>query len=145
MPLDGVSALALLLLSSFVIERIVSGALFVLPTLGVLPDLAQVDSKTARAAAQRKYTYVRVFLSGALVAALLAQWKTLSVLGLFSQLSGQVPPWLDPTVTWVVLMGGADRIAAFVKLPAGTAPEPQADPPIQVAGTLVLDDHRAAK
>ena len=39
MPLDGVSALALLLLCAFVVERVVSGALFVLPSLGgVLSD-----------------------------------------------------------------------------------------------------------
>lgn len=144
MPLDGVSALALLLLSSFVIERIVSGALFVLPTLRLLPDPAQVQDPF-HVALERKYTYVRFFLAGAVAATVLGLWPTLRILALFSQLSGPVPCWLDPLVTWVVLMGGADRIAAFVKLPAGGAPEKKTEQPIEVTGKLTLDDLRERK
>lgn len=143
MPLDGVSALALLLLASFVIERTVSGVLFVFPTLRMLPDLAQLDP-AARAAADRRYAYWRFFLSGALAAAILWKWPSLRILALFSQLSNSVPPWLDPAVTWVVLMGGADRISAFVKLPAGgTAPPKREEQPIEVRGRLTLDDGRS--
>lgn len=143
MPLDGVSALALLLLGAFVIERAVSGALFVLPTLRLLPDPAQVEDPAARAAVERRYTYLRFFLSGALVAAVLWQWRSLRILALFSQLSAAVPSWLDPVVTWVVLMGGADRISAFVKLPAGGAGAQKRDEqPIEVRGRLTLDDSR---
>jgi len=142
MPLDGVSALALLLLASFVIERIVSGILFVFPTLRFLPDLAQFNDPAVRARMERRYTYARFFLSAALSAAILAQWPSLRVLALFSQLS-RVPPWLDPVVTWVVLMGGADRISAFVKLPGGDAPAKREEQPIEVRGRLTLDDGRA--
>jgi len=146
MPLDGVSALALLLLSAFVIERVVSGVLFVLPSFGVLPDPAQVEDAAARAALERKYTYWRFFLSGALVALILWQWKSLRILALFSQLSDAVPGWLDPAVTWVVLMGGAERIGAFVKLPAGGgAAEKREEQPIEVRGRLTLDDGRETK
>jgi hypothetical protein len=146
MPLDGVSALALLLLCAFVVERVVSGALFVVPSLGVLPDPAQVEDAAARAAVERKYAYLRFFLSGALVAAILWQWSSLRILALFSQLSDAVPAWLDPAVTWVVLMGGAERIAAFVRLPAGgPAAEKREEQRIEVHGSLTLDDGRAPK
>jgi hypothetical protein len=145
MPLDGVSALALLLLSSFVVERVVSAALFVLPTLGVLPDPARVEAPSERAAVERKYTYFRFFLSAILAAAILWQWPSLRILALFSQLSGQVPGWLDPAITWVVLLGGADRIAAMVKLPSGPAVEKTEEQPIAVTGKLTLDDGRAPK
>jgi len=142
MPLDGVSALALLLLASFVIERIVSGVLFVLPTFGWLPDLAQLEDPAARAAAERKYVYLRFFLSGILVAAILWKWPSLRILKLFSQTSDALPG-LDHVVTWVVLMGGADRIAAVVKLPGGGAPSAKREEqPIEVRGRLTLDDGR---
>ncbi|HXT19640.1 MAG TPA: hypothetical protein VN923_02710, partial [Thermoanaerobaculia bacterium] len=141
--LDGVSALALLVLASFVIERVVSGVLFVLPTLRLLPDLAQLEEPAARARTERRHTYFRFFLSAALAAVILWQWPSLRILALFSQLSAAVPPWLDPVVTWVVLMGGADRIAALVKLPGGgSAPAKREEPPIEVRGRLTLDDSR---
>ena len=146
MPLDGISALALLLLAAFVIERVVSGALFALPTLRLLPDPAQVDDPAARAAVERRYTYLRFFLSGALAAAILWQWSSLRILALFSQLSAAVPAWLDPVVTWVVVLGGAERMAALVKLPAGGAGAPKREEqPIEVHGRLTLDDSRGPR
>ena len=83
-----------------------------------------------------------------MAAAILSQWQSLRILALFSQVSDAlpVPPWLDPAVTWVVLMGGADRIAAFVKLPAGGGGAPKAEEqPIEVRGRLTLDDGRAER
>ena len=51
------------------------------------------------------------------------------------------PSWVDPVLTWVILLGGADRIAAWVKVPGGTA-RIAPPPPVVVTGTLKLDDGR---
>ncbi len=142
MALDGVSAIALLILAAFVIERVVSAVLFVFPTLHLLSDPAQVDGAGEKAKLERRTTYLRFFFSAALAAAVLAVWPTLRVVQFFQRPDG-LPGWLDPVVTWIVLMGGADRISSFVKLPSG--PPPKKDQPLEVTGHLKLDDSRAPR
>lgn len=145
MALDGVSALALLLLSSFVIERVVSAVLFVLPTLGMLGEPEEKEDDRAHAARERKITYARFFFSAALAAAVLTYWQHLRILELFGQPREYLGRELDFAVTWVVLLGGADRIAAVVKLPSA-ASAPAAKPePLEVKGHLTLDDSRPVR
>jgi len=158
MPLDGVSVVALLLLAAFVIERVVSAVLFVLPTVGICLEATQIEVVPSQTEAerqrhelwlkqrerrrQRTIAYLRFFLSGAFAAAIIWQYPTLQVLHLF----GLKPAnWLDWLVTGVVLLGGAERIAAFVKPPQAVPQGKAKEPPVEVTGTLTLEDGRVPK
>ena len=141
-PLDGVSTVALLVLLAFVIERVVSGVLFFMGSIGALSDPAAAENTAARVRAERIQQWWRFFFAGLLTAGVLVVWDDLGVLRFFGQGHAGLPRWIDPAITWVVLLGGADRIAALVKLPGAGAPPVTAPPPLQVTGTLKLDDSR---
>ena len=137
--LDGVSVVALLVLVAFVVERIVSAILFVLVSLGALSDPVLAETPASRVRTERAHQWWRFLFSAALAVLVLMIWPTLRVLRFFGQAAEGL---VDDAVTWVVILGGASQIAALVKLPGASAASRPPPPPIQVTGTLKLEDSR---
>ena len=136
MKLDGVTAIALILIASFAIDRIVTAALFLLSFVIPWLDPGSVESLGARARAEKLYKLVYVTIAGVLAVGVVAQYggiRLLSALGMASD------PLLDTLLTGIVLVGGSDRIAALLKLPGAPDAE-RAPPPIQITGKLTLED-----
>jgi TctA family transporter len=121
--LDGISAIALILVVSFAIDRIVTALLFLLSFVRLAPD---------RAADERKYKLMYYCLAGVLGIVVLAYYGQVRVL---TALGIQIEPLIDTLLTGIVLVGGADRIAEFLKAP-GAAPQKQEAQPIEITGKL---------
>jgi TctA family transporter len=129
--LDGISAIALILVGSFAIDRIVTALLFLLSFVRLAPD---------RAADERKYKLMYYCLAGVLGIVVLAYYGQVRVL---TALGIQIEPLIDTLLTGIVLVGGADRIAEFLKAP-GAAPKQEAQP-IEITGKLILEESAAQK
>ena len=137
MKLDGVTAIALILIASFAIDRIVTAALFLLSFVIPWLDPGSIESPGARVRAEKLYKLVYVTIAGVLAIGVVAQYggiRLLSALGMASD------PLLDTFLTGIVLVGGSDRIAALLKLPGAPDAERAAPPPIQITGKLTLED-----
>ena len=138
MQIDGISALVLVLIASFAIDRITSGLIFLFGFFRFLPDPQTVEEGPARVRAQRRQKLVYFGLAGMLGIALIAWYGGVM---LFRALGfGGVPGWLDAIVTGLILVAGADRLAGILKMTgvpgSGAASEAR---PIQITGKLVLD------
>jgi hypothetical protein len=137
MKIDGISAIAVILIGSFAIDRIVYGLTFALGFLPVwskrFPDPDTRAGEDRRNAERRqKLTY---FCFSALLAILLCFYGNLRIF----RASGvqDMPGWLDALVTGLVLIGGADRVAGFLNVGGGEhKPAPQ---PIQITGKITVD------
>ena len=150
--LDGVTALALILIASFAIDRIVTGVLFLLsfsrPWSRHFPDPASLNVDTARSKAEKKQKLVYFILAGIFGIVVLA-W--LGDIRIFSAVvkSAKDPslPMVDPTldriITGLVLAAGADRLAQVLKMPGSPAGEKVDQKPIQVTGKLTIEDEAA--
>ncbi len=159
--IDGVSAIAVIVIASFGIDRIVTGLLFVLsfikPLARVLPDPDTKRDALEHVTAKRRKKLV-YFLLAAILSSF-AVWRL--ELRIFEAIGfrpasttaaqTQVEPqggsdpssggglrkFLDGLFTALILMGGADRVAALLKIPGGERSEPR---PIEIKGSLVLED-----
>ena len=136
MKLDGVSAIALVLIASFAIDRLVTGVMFVITFAGLLPDPAMQESASARISADRKYKLIYYLLAGVLGIFALAHYGHLRLL---SALMPTVDPLVDTVVTGLALMGGADRLAEYMKIGAPESAK-QTPPAVQVTGKLTLEE-----
>lgn len=140
---DGITLAAMIVLASFVIERIKAGMLFVLAGSGpwrrIFPDPSQLKDEALRKA-QRTQRVVEFFLAGALVlAALLAfpQLRVFEALGL----SPNAP--LDLALTWLILTTGSDKLGDFLNGGRELArPEPA---PVKIIGDVRLIESGTAK
>ena len=140
MKIDGISAIALLLIASFATDRVVTALLFLLafakPWRHYFPDPAAQDGEE-RAASERKQKLVYFVFAGIFAVALLAGYGKLRIFAASG--FSDVPWWLDVLATGLILMGGADRVAGYLNLggPHGDKAAPQ---PIQITGKLVLEE-----
>ncbi|MEK6324251.1 MAG: hypothetical protein AABN33_21645 [Acidobacteriota bacterium] len=137
---DGVSVLALIVVASFVIDRVVSGVLFVASLAHIVPDPERADSVTKRAGAEKMYKLVYFILAGLLVVAVLVYFPDVRILKAMG-VQG-ITPILDKLVTGLLLVGGAERLSQFIQTPGSgqkseSKPEPPL-PPIRIEGTLML-------
>jgi len=138
---DGVSVVAQVVVASFVIDRVVSGVLFLGLLAHIVPDPEATDDARQRVRADRRYKLVYFILATALVVAVLISFPEIQVLRAMG-LTGMTEP-LDRFVTGLLLIGGAERLSQFLQ-PAGggkkpeVAPEQPAPPPLKVEGTLIL-------
>ena len=144
MQLDGVSALAVLVIGSFAIDRIVSGLMFLLEFIPFgrrfVPEVVGIsdDVERSRAERKRKLTYYGMAaIFGGVVLAYFGEVRIFRGLG-FVNTNGI----LDSVMTGLILVAGADKIQAFAKLgggavPAVTAPAPE---PIEITGRLILEE-----
>jgi hypothetical protein len=123
-PADGVSVIAMVLIASFAIDRIVAAFLF---PFAFLPSFPQETEK------RYKLLY---FLVAAMLAVIVLAWvgnmRVLDALGL------QPNPTLDFLVTGIVLIGGADKIAGALKPPGAPSSQPERKQQVEVSGTVHL-------
>ena len=143
MTLDGVSTIALVLLFSFAIERLVSGIRFVAAWAGWLDPEAASDAAEKRSI-ERKSTAIFFFVAvGASIATILFFHLKgiLQILGL----KQEDPYGLDFCLTVLVLAAGADRLGDVFKTYGGSKSESKSEPPLQVTGTLHLDEGSQAR
>jgi hypothetical protein len=142
MKLDGVTAIALILIASFAIDRIVTATMFLLSFLIPPLDPGSIEGLGARARAEKLYKLVYVTTAAVLAVGVVAHYGGVRILAAL----GMAPdPWLDTILTGIVLVGGSDRIAALLKLPGASDGERAAPPPIQITGRLTLEDGTTAK
>ena len=142
MKLDGVTAIVLILIASFAIDRIVTALLFLLSFVSSSMDPASIEPAGARARAEKQYKLLYVVVAGVLAIFVLAYYGGVRIL---SALGIATDPLLDTILTGIVLVGGSDRIAALLKLSGGAGLEPPAPPPIQITGRVTLEDGTSAR
>src|SRR6266849_81197 len=110
--LDGVTVVAVILIASFAIDRVVSALLFLLSLSKSFPEPAS-----------KKYQVWYFCIAGILAIFVIAYWGNVRILAAV----GYPPdpnPVLDALLTGIVLVGGAERLATMLKLPgaAGAGP-----------------------
>jgi hypothetical protein len=140
--IDGISVIALVLIASFAVDRIVRGAFFLLGFFKrwrrLVPDPA--DSHTTPTGA-RVYQFVYMCFAGllALVAlSFLGNVRVLEALGYT-----QVDPVIDTLFTGLLIMGGAERTEVILqKLGVGGAAGKPAATPLEITGKVVLENSK---
>lgn len=147
-PLDGVTVLAVILIASFAIDRIVTGTLIVLSFIPIwnrwFPDPSQSEDAAGRSKADKKQKLVYFVLAAILGIGVLA-WS--GNIRLFTALKFAINPIMDTVVTGLILVAGADRIAGALKMMGAGGPDAAAaqQPPIEITGKLVLEQQNAPK
>ena len=141
MKIDGISAIAVILIASFAIDRIVTGLLFLLPFLKqwerAFPDPVTVNDTLERVRAERKQKLVYFILAGLLgvVVCWFGKLRMFSALGF-----PDMPQVFDILASALILTAGSDRIAALLNLPGAVEGEKTVTRPIEITGKLVLEN-----
>jgi hypothetical protein len=146
--IDGVSAIAIIMISSFAIERIVTGLLFLLsffkPWTRAFPNPMIVSEIAERSSAEKKQRlifFVFACLLGIPVLAGYGQVRILrAVLG-----NENINYILDTIVTGLTLAAGSDRIADLLKMHGAPGREKPETRPIEVIGKLILEEEAGKK
>src|SRR5436190_13616520 len=141
--LDGISVIALIIVVSFAIDRIVRGIFFLLSYVGpwarAFPEPEFSKTKPSpRAERNRKLIYF--VLSGALGIIALAWFGRIRILAALGFTS--VSPWLDVIVTGLILVGGAERTEQILRGVGGGHPSAASETskPLEITGKLIIDD-----
>jgi hypothetical protein len=137
--LGGLSAVAVILVAAFAIDRIVTAILFLLSFWGRWDDRFNPLKKTGeleRERAQRwqklaYFAFAGVFSVIVIIA--------LDGKGILYHI-GFKQHWIDLVLTALILMGGAERLAELLKGPGASSSSASSDPPITITGTLQLED-----
>jgi hypothetical protein len=140
---SGIQVAAMIVIASFVIDRVTGGALFVLSLFDgwnrIVPDPATIDDPRLRLAAQKRATIVYYVFVATLAIVLVYTFdiRVLEALGINWAVETS-----DRLFSVLVLMGGSDQVAALLKTPhAGKALEStRKAQPIEVTGKLYLED-----
>ena len=145
--LEGITAIAALLIASFAIDRIVAGILFLLSFSGAwnrrFPEPQLVKDDELRYKAEKKLKLMRTVLSALIALPLLAWYGEVRILAAVG--FETVNPILDQVLTGFILIGGADRIGEVLKwggIQGGHAGAPEkgaAQQPIEITGKLTLE------
>jgi hypothetical protein len=139
---DGFSAIALVLVVSFAIDRLVRGLFFLLSYSSAwarrFPDPA-FNSGAISAEAERNRRLIYFVLAGSLGMIALGwvgQVRILSALGFTN-----VNRWLDILVTGLILAGGAERTEQVLKSLGASGPSTEATSkePIEIRGKLTIE------
>ena len=138
-PIDGVTAIAVILIASFAIDRIVAGLLFVLSYTPLVSDPKGEQDSDRRHQAEKKHKFMYFVLSGALAIPILGWFggvRIFSIIGF-----PNIDPVLDTIVTGLILVGGSDRVSAIIKATGASAGAGKSEGgPIEITGRLVLED-----
>ncbi len=151
MATDGINLLTILLIAAFAIERVSAGILFLLQLFHLISDPDLVEGAAQQAHSKRKYALYHFLVSGALVLLVLlylGDFRFLDALGLGNRTDlSRVPLLLDRLLLAVVLVGGTERMSAFLKMigaPGGGTPESRTQP-VEVTGKLTVEETSARK
>lgn len=153
LTIDGISAIAVILIASFAIDRIVTGFLFLLsfnkrwarvisePVRATKKDEADSDAgetAASRTLAEKRYKlvyYTLAFILGGVVLAVFGKVTIFRAIGF-----KEAPFLLDCVMTGLILVAGADRVAALLKSVGGASDLDRAGPqPIEITGKLTLE------
>jgi hypothetical protein len=138
--IDGISAVAVVLIASFAVDRIVTGILFLFSFSkwwrSHFPDPALQPEGEARERAARKSKLVFFFFAALLAIPLLAGFGQIRIL---AALGFATDPYLDIAITGLILVGGSDRVSELLKL-RGPGEEKAEPKPITVTGKLVIEE-----
>ncbi|MCP4266119.1 MAG: hypothetical protein GY777_11190 [Candidatus Brocadiaceae bacterium] len=140
MKIDGISAIVVILIASFAVDRIVTGLLFLLsfikpwnrtfPSPATTKDAFEHDSAVKR----KKLIY---FAFAGILAGLIVYYGEI---GIFKALSFKdASTIMDYIVTGLILMGGSDRIAAVIlKSSVTSRAKTSTSEPVEITGKLIL-------
>lgn len=147
MKIDGVSAIALILIASFGIDRIVTGLLFLLsfikPWTRFVPDPTMIQDTLERAKAEKTNTLIYFVLAGILGVVVLAFFGEVRI---FRAMGFDKTNYiLDSIMTGLILMAGADRVAGLLKLSGTPGVEKSTSRPIEITGKLILEGEASKK
>jgi hypothetical protein len=135
--IDGVSAIAAILIASFAIDRVTTFLLFLASWVRRGGRRTRGSDLVADAGRQRMPYYIVAGVLGAVVLGGFGDVRVLGALGFVS-----VNPYLDALITGLVLMVGADRASDLLQkfdVPGAAASKKPAAP-IEVTGRLVLEN-----
>lgn len=143
--LGGVSVIAFVLLLAFAVDRVTTGLLFVLSYIEawrrVCPDPLDVEEGPARRAAEKRAKFIYFCIAGVLSGAILA----LVGGGVLHNVGFQEGP-LDTLLTLLILMGGSERVSAFVGAAGlGGGEKASPPPPVEIRGRLIIEEGSLAK
>ena len=136
---DGVTTATMLLLAAFAVDRVAAAVTFV-----ICRPRRKGDAQDAERADWSKklcYFTVAAVLAGAILAAT-TKIRLLQAMGMVTDTTGAVDKLIDLALTFMILVGGAERISAFLQSPA--EPEKPAEP-LQVSGTITLTDQQRSR
>lgn len=132
---------AAIALCAFIIDRIIASLMFVTSWIQTSRDPSRKGLARRK---EQKQKLLYFLLSGglAVVALLLVSGLRLDLRGL-----GNVPAWLSPILTWLVLVAGAERVSAFVGVGSDAKPAEESSETreVRVVGTLSVDPETAAR
>ncbi len=146
MEKSGLTVIAMVLIGSFVIDRLTSALIFLLSfspgwSRRFVDGTLAADS-VARSAAERKQKLMYFVFAIAIAILLVLAYPQMLVL---KSLGIQGNVWADRFFTLLVLVGGSDRIAAILGSPGSVRGEKPAETPIRVSGTLMLEDRDSVR
>ena len=151
MRLDGVSALALVLVASFAIDRLVSGILFLTTWSGVLTDPEQIVEVEEKYKAKRRYKAIYYLLAGVMGIVVMASLGGIMLLTALLPADSSVTAtpvfrFLDIIVTGLALMGGAEKLSELLKIGKETggvfSSSSTSESPVKVEGKLFLEERK---
>jgi hypothetical protein len=157
--IDGLSAVAVLLIGAFAVDRIVSAIVFLLEFVpawtNAFPDpLGEIEGAPRRRAERRRkmfyFTLAAIFSAGVIV--VLSGVRTVDASGAAGSgilyALGFKQHWIDIALTMLILMGGAERISEVLKGVDASKVTAEKPAPIEITGKLTLDEgstlHRSA-
>ncbi len=137
--LDGIGAIALVLIASFGVDRITAGILFLLrPATSRLRLPSWISRGPDNKEELPRYVYLALAaIIGGVVLSYLGQVRIFHALGF-----NTINAILDTVLTGLIFVGGADCVGRFLNRAQGPDRHPD-HAPIQVTGTLVLDQDGA--
>lgn len=147
--MDGITAIAAILIASFAIDRLVTGTLFVLSFIKsfnrVFPDPALEQDAVARTAAEKKRTLLYFTLAALVALGVVVGYGNVSILAAVG--FSTINPKLDRILTGLVLIGGAERLADILKWGAagGIQRASAESKPLEITGKLILEDSAGRK
>jgi hypothetical protein len=138
MPSGPATLGALLIVASFAIDRIVSALLFLLTYFRVLTDPADVVESAAHRRAEQRQKFLYHVFAAVLAALVVVNYPVARVMWAFG--FRPYDSLLDCAVTVVVLLGGADRIAALLQSKSAPPPREPMARPIEITGKVTLEE-----
>ena len=139
--MDGITAIAAILIASFAIDRLVTGTLFVLSFSKafnrLFPDPALAQDAPTHSAAEKKRTLLYFILAGLVALGIVVGYGNVSILAAVG--FSTINPKLDRILTGLVLIGGAERIADILKwgVGGGVQRASRESQPLEITGKLI--------
>jgi len=130
---EGLTVAAMLALAAFAIDRLASGFTF----LAFRPsEEQQSDEEKERREWRRRLWYFVILSAVALpLVYFMTEMRLLAAMGMVTEKTDQWKKFVDAAMTFLVLVGGADRISAFVGMGGGGG-EADEEQPVKLSGTV---------